>query len=183
MYRSLTSLDINAASAAKATAASFVVPKSAAAATSTTNTSSNTSSVDGSAASSAAAAQPIFGAELGALEHKELPSATVGGSGRPQHVPRFVVECVRFIERPDNLRTHGIYRASGKKENIDRLKRKMNKPSKPYEMIEGEDVHVITAGLKQFFRELRTALISSQLVERLPNNLGEFEEIRSINWS
>lgn len=91
-------------------------------------------------------------------------------------VPRFVAECVRHMERQPNLTTSGIYRASGKKESIDRLKRKMNKSTasaSKFEMIAAEDVHTISGGLKQFFRELPTALVSSELVERLPRDLGE----------
>lgn len=91
-----------------------------------------------------------------------------------RRVPRFVHECVQFLELPDNLNTGGIYRASGKKDSIDRLRRKMNKSSSgKYDVIQSEDVHTISNGLKQFFRELPTALISSELVDRLPLDLGE----------
>lgn len=126
----------------------------------------------------------MFGAELHDLE---LTTATIkttsptGVQSTAVSIPRFVDECVRFMERAENLTTGGIYRASGKKESIDRLKRKMNKPAcqSKYEMIQSEDVHTISGALKQFFRELPTALISSELVERLPRDLGTFKSIDS----
>lgn len=57
----------------------------------------------------------IYGVELGELEKDEQHTA----------IPRFVVECVKVIESPENLTTNGIYRASGKKESIDKLKKKV----------------------------------------------------------
>lgn len=120
----------------------------------------------------------MFGAELHDLELIHTVIKITPPTGCPAtavSIPRFVDECVRFMERADNLTTGGIYRASGKKESIDRLKRKMNKPPgshSKYEMIQSEDVHTVSGALKQFFRELPTALISSELVERLPRDLG-----------
>lgn len=42
-------------------------------------------------------------------------------------IPKFVVECVKVIEMEENLRTNGIYRASGKKDSIDKLKKRVKK--------------------------------------------------------
>lgn len=41
-------------------------------------------------------------------------------------IPKFVVKCVEVIELEENIRTNGIYRASGKKESIDKLRKKVN---------------------------------------------------------
>lgn len=160
VFKSLTNLSDKPAPNA-ASAPAFAPPATVAAATSSSSASSSSSS------------SLVFGAEL---RHMELVGTPDGLT-----VPRFVAECVCCVERPDNLATGGIYRASGKKESIDRLKRKMNKASggssannANYELLQSEDVHTITGALKQFFRELPTALVSSELVERLPRDLGEF---------
>lgn len=69
------------------------------------------------------------------MEVKKLPQsvgsvfgATLNGVEKDEHlvyVPKFVVECVRIIELHDNIRTNGIYRASGKKESIDKLRKRV----------------------------------------------------------
>lgn len=41
------------------------------------------------------------------------------------YIPKFVVECVRIIQFDENIRTNGIYRASGKKESIDKLRKRV----------------------------------------------------------
>lgn len=40
-------------------------------------------------------------------------------------IPKFVVECIRIIELEENIQTNGIYRASGKKDSIDKLRKKV----------------------------------------------------------
>lgn len=41
------------------------------------------------------------------------------------NVPKFVVECIKIIELEENMQTNGIYRASGKKDSIDKLRKKV----------------------------------------------------------
>lgn len=43
-------------------------------------------------------------------------------------IPRFVVECIKVIEMKQNIETDGIYRASGKKDKIDKLRKKVSGP-------------------------------------------------------
>lgn len=57
----------------------------------------------------------IYGVELHELEKDEQNPA----------IPRFVVECVRIVESIENLKTSGIYRASGKKDSIDKIRKKV----------------------------------------------------------
>lgn len=57
----------------------------------------------------------IYGVELQEIEKDEHNPA----------IPRFVVECVRIVESIENLTTSGIYRASGKKDSIDKIKKKV----------------------------------------------------------
>lgn len=40
-------------------------------------------------------------------------------------IPKFVVECIKVIELEENMKTNGIYRASGKKDSIDKLRKKV----------------------------------------------------------
>jgi len=97
------------------------------------------------------------------MEAKKVPGHLVYGvemdeiekDDKHSNVPKFVVECIGIIESQENIITNGIYRASGKKENIDKIKKKMNetKPKKgsKYSILKDEDVHTITGSLKQFF--------------------------------
>ena len=58
----------------------------------------------------------VFGASLDEVEKDEqFPD-----------IPRFVVECIRVIEIEENLHTNGIYRASGKKDSIDKLRKRVS---------------------------------------------------------
>lgn len=43
-----------------------------------------------------------------------------------------------------------------------------------YVALSSEDVHTITGALKQFFRELKSELISEEIVKSLPTDLGIF---------
>lgn len=58
----------------------------------------------------------VFGASLNEVEKDEqFPD-----------IPRFVVECIKVIEIEENLHTNGIYRASGKKDSIDKLRKRVS---------------------------------------------------------
>lgn len=67
------------------------------------------------------------------MESKKVPGHLVYGVEMDEiekddnypNVPRFVVECIGIIENEENLITNGIYRASGKKESIDKIKKKV----------------------------------------------------------
>lgn len=57
----------------------------------------------------------VFGASLEEVEKDEQHS----------DIPKFVVECIKVIEIEENLQTNGIYRASGKKDSIDKLRKRV----------------------------------------------------------
>lgn len=59
---------------------------------------------------------------------------------------------------------------------------KLRKGTK-YVSIKDEDVHTVTGALKQFFRELKTELIPIEIVRRLPDNLGEFDDFDVLSNS
>lgn len=44
---------------------------------------------------------------------------------KTRDIPKFVVECIKVIELEENIRTNGIYRASGKKDSIDKLRKRV----------------------------------------------------------
>ncbi|KAJ6637909.1 Rho GTPase-activating protein 27 [Pseudolycoriella hygida] len=126
------------------------------------------------------------------MEAKKIPGHLVYGvemdeiekDDKHSNVPKFVVECIGIIENQENLITNGIYRASGKKESIDKIKKKMNetKPKKgsKYSILKDEDVHTITGSLKQFFREMKTDLIPIDIFHNLPSNLETEESVKII---
>lgn len=59
---------------------------------------------------------------------------------------------------------------------------KLRKGTK-YVSLKDEDVHTITGALKQFFRELKSELISEEIVKNLPNDLGNFLFNNWINFT
>lgn len=58
----------------------------------------------------------VYGIELDDVEKDE----------KFTDIPKFVVECIRIIELEENMQTNGIYRASGKKDSIDKLRKKVD---------------------------------------------------------
>lgn len=93
-------------------------------------------------------------------------------------VPKFVVECIRLIEEPDNIQTNGVYRASGNKNSIEMVRKRMNdrlnlRKDTIWQFLEKQDVHTLTGSLKLFFRSLSKPLIADSLFDQLPLELGE----------
>uniref|UniRef100_A0A1B0C970 Rho-GAP domain-containing protein n=1 Tax=Lutzomyia longipalpis TaxID=7200 RepID=A0A1B0C970_LUTLO len=71
-------------------------------------------------------------------------------------IPRFVVKCIECIELPENIKTNGIYRASGNKVLIEGVRKKMNerhhiRKDLIWTFLEKQDVHTLTGSLKLFF--------------------------------
>lgn len=58
----------------------------------------------------------VYGVELDEVERDD----------KFTDIPKFVVECIKIIEMEENIRTNGIYRASGKKDSIDKLRKKVS---------------------------------------------------------
>lgn len=63
-----------------------------------------------------AAGNLVYGVELDEVEKDD----------KCTDIPKFVVECIKIIEMEENIRTNGIYRASGKKDSIDKLRKKVS---------------------------------------------------------
>lgn len=109
----------------------------------------------------------IFGSDLSTLKL----DAEAG-------VPKFVVECIRLIEEPENIQTNGVYRASGNKNSIELVRKRMNdrlnlRKDTIWQFLEKQDVHTLTGSLKLFFRSLSQPLIKDSLFDQLPIELGE----------
>uniref|UniRef100_W8CB81 Rho GTPase-activating protein 15 n=1 Tax=Ceratitis capitata TaxID=7213 RepID=W8CB81_CERCA len=113
---------------------------------------------------------PIFSAPLKQLEMNETIH---------QNVPRFVVDCVSYIERKEYILQDGLYRASGNKVAIDELKKKLTEcyiyDSK---LLIVDDIHTITSLLKQFFREISQPLIPQHIYNEMSRN---FSDVVNIN--
>lgn len=58
----------------------------------------------------------VFGATLEEVEKDD----------KLTDIPKFVVECIKVIEMEENIKTNGIYRASGKKDSIDKLRKRVS---------------------------------------------------------
>ncbi|XP_021947471.1 rho GTPase-activating protein 12 [Folsomia candida] len=83
-----------------------------------------------------------------------------------EDVPRFVQECIVAIEsRPENLKTDGIYRASGNLSQVQKIRLQVDQNNLAC-LFQEEDVHVLAGCLKLFFRELKEPLIPSELFEK-----------------
>lgn len=109
----------------------------------------------------------VFGSDLNTL--KLDPDTSV---------PKFVVECIRLIQQPESIQTNGVYRASGNKNSIEMVKKRMNdrlnlRKDTIWQFLEKQDVHTLTGSLKLFFRGLSTQLIPDFLFDQLPDHLGK----------
>ncbi|XP_055909200.1 uncharacterized protein LOC129944066 [Eupeodes corollae] len=120
---------------------------------------------------------PIFKAPLELLEMNETSYPDV---------PRFVVDCIEYIEQKDCIQMDGLYRASGNKLAIDELKQKLTE-SYIYDpkLLVTDDIHTLTSLLKLFFRELGSPLIPHDTYKSFPptKNLMEPSAIEDIKKS
>lgn len=91
--------------------------------------------------------EPIFGNTLSDIYRK--------GSG----VPTFIVKTIALIERPENIKSLGIYRTSGNLATIQKIRFEVDKGRLDILDDYSNDVDVLTGTLKLFFRELKEPLI------------------------
>ncbi|XP_058817311.1 uncharacterized protein LOC131680597 isoform X2 [Topomyia yanbarensis] len=114
----------------------------------------------------------VFGVELDQVERDEV-----------LQVPRFIVEVVEILEKTEYLETSGLYRASGNKNSIENIKKKMNEKRSPkkYDCLKKQDVHSLTGSLKLFIRELKSPLIPRDVYEQcVQKTKDEAETIENI---
>ena len=88
----------------------------------------------------------VFGTPLGA-----------GRNGKA--VPPLVEQCIRYLSAPDVMATKGLFRLSGTKSNVDRLRAAFDKGIDPRLTDPSITAHDVATLLKQFFRELPISLI------------------------
>lgn len=100
----------------------------------------------------------VFGRDL--IEHTRLYSDD-------DSIPYIVKSCTRFIEKHGII--FGIYRLSGMRVNIHKLRQDFDKNPK-ISMIDSEaisnDAHAVACVLKQYFRELPTPLLTFHMYEK-----------------
>lgn len=100
----------------------------------------------------------VFGRDL--IEHTKSFSGD-------DSIPHIVKSCTRFIEKHGII--FGIYRLSGMRTNIHKLRQDFDKNPK-ISMIDSEaisnDAHAVACVLKQYFRELPTPLLTFHMYER-----------------
>lgn len=105
----------------------------------------------------------VFGCDLDRVE-KDHPNYP--------YIPRIVKECIELLNQEENIKTLGIYRASGNKMCIESIKKKINekkysKKESKYSLLLNQDIHTITGILKMYFRELKPSLIPSEIFCKL----------------
>ncbi|XP_065087057.1 uncharacterized protein LOC135708835 isoform X2 [Ochlerotatus camptorhynchus] len=117
----------------------------------------------------------VFGVELDQVERDDK-----------LQVPRFVVECVEILKQQEYMETSGLYRASGNKNSIENIKKKLNERRSPkkYDFLKKQDVHSLTGSLKLFFRELKFPLIPKDVYEScVQKTKDQSETIEQIKLS
>lgn len=88
-----------------------------------------------------------------------------------QNVPEFVLRVVGLIEK--NIKNVGIYRQSGDKSKIDKIKKKIGKNKLASLEKYKNDTAELACVLKQFFKELKEPLIPQEMVEVFIDTYGE----------
>ncbi|CAB3380647.1 Hypothetical predicted protein [Cloeon dipterum] len=120
--------------------------------------------------------EPAFGSTLSKLCQSQSP----GSNG---YIPKFVLECINAIEKkPENLKTDGIYRASGNLSQVQKIRLQVDQNNLAV-LDQEEEVHVLTGALKLFFRELKEPLIPFGLLDAAltaSNNRDKSEKIRQF---
>ena len=108
-------------------------------------------------------ASSMFGSPLGA-----------GRNG--QAIPPVVIQCIRCLATPEIMSTKGLFRLSGTKGSVDRIKAAFDRGTDPRLADPSISPHDIAALLKQFFRELPISLIPQDSFQTLLALGGELED-------
>lgn len=102
--------------------------------------------------------EPIFGNTLLGLYES---------CQRVEAVPEFITKVIEIIERPYNITSLGIYRASGNLATIQKIRFNIDKSELHILEEYKKDTDVLTGSLKMFFRELTQPLIPTPIYEKL----------------
>ncbi|KAF7263291.1 hypothetical protein GWI33_003131, partial [Rhynchophorus ferrugineus] len=122
--------------------------------------------------------EPIFGNTLKEIYHK---------SQNP--VPPFICKIVELIEKPENIKSMGLYRTSGNLATIQKIRLAADNGRLDILDNFSKDPDVLTGSLKLFFRELKEPLmpycIFNQMADiiKIPLNqltTKDHQKIRSI---
>lgn len=144
---------------------------------SSSSSSSNGSSLRGSSRRKSASNRNKFASQYQQqLQKQQRQSSNVFGCDLIEHtqsfseedsIPHIVKSCTRFIEKHGII--FGIYRLSGMRINIHKLRQDFDKNPK-ISMIDHEaisnDAHAVACVLKQYFRELPIPLLTFHMYEK-----------------
>ncbi|KAL1502417.1 hypothetical protein ABEB36_007559 [Hypothenemus hampei] len=100
--------------------------------------------------------EPIFGNTL-----RDIKNAT------NSLVPAFIIEVIKLLERPENIKSLGLYRASGNLAVIQKIRYEVDNGKLSILDQYAKDPDVLTGSLKLFFRELKEPLISRDVCDKL----------------
>lgn len=87
-------------------------------------------------------------------------------------IPKFVKLCVGIIERPENIKSLGIYRTSGNMATIQKVRLAVDNCN--FNILEkySNECDVISGSLKLFFRESREQLIPKEAFQQFMAIIG-----------
>lgn len=99
--------------------------------------------------------EPVFGNKLENLTK----------NNNEPFVPQIIISCMTILERPENIRSVGIYRTSGNLATIQKIRFAIDNNNYSILGTYAKDCDVISGTLKLFFRELEDALISKEIFQ------------------
>lgn len=101
----------------------------------------------------------IFGMDL--VEYTQLKNRSP---------PLVVTKCIETVEKLNGLQKEGIYRISGKRANVEKIKHAFERDEEALVFGENDvpdDVYCVSSVLKVFLRELATPLFPFTLTDRI----------------
>ncbi|CAG9770787.1 unnamed protein product [Ceutorhynchus assimilis] len=102
--------------------------------------------------------EPIFGNTLRDIYNKSITNSLV---------PTFIIEVIKLLEKPENIKSLGVYRTSGNLAIIQKIRFEVDNGRLSILGQYAKDPDVLTGSLKLFFRELKEPLIQREVCDKL----------------
>ncbi|CAO3632951.1 unnamed protein product [Cunninghamella echinulata] len=115
----------------------------------------------------------IFGMDL--VEYSQLKNRSP---------PLVVTKCIEAVEKLNGLQKEGIYRISGKRVNVEKIKHAFERDEEALVFGENnvpDEVYCVSSVLKVFLRELATPLFPFTLTDRIAYSQIPDKELRLMN--
>ncbi|KAI9280629.1 hypothetical protein BY458DRAFT_499893 [Sporodiniella umbellata] len=131
--------------------------------------------------------KPVYYVNYHVGECKDLifgTTLTEYAQQRGRSPPLLITKCIAAIERLDGLEREGIYRVSGKKSNMEKIKHAFEQDEEAVVIGQDdvpEDIFSIASVIKIFLRELKTPLFPFKLDDRLVYSQIPDQELRLMN--